>query len=230
MGLAVYNTDHKIDIFVPVYNEEKTIGNLIYLINDRLAKIGYSSVIWVVDDGSIDLTAKILDEIRKSIPNLHILRNADRIGIGDFFKKVVIYSSSRIFGIVDADGQYDVEEFAELLEFSENGKYISWGYRPYPAYTDFEKLYRNAFQKFIQKRHNIDFVDPLCRFLVAPTNIIKKLSIKEDDFCGYIDFLKYLMQHKRHIVRVPVNHYERIYGKSRLFPFSNVKSIMRKCL
>lgn len=55
----------KIDIIIPVYNEEKTIGNLLTVLKDR-AK-GFIGKIIVVDGKSEDKTAEIV----KSFPNIN---------------------------------------------------------------------------------------------------------------------------------------------------------------
>ena len=98
-----------ISVVMPVYNEEAAIGavldELIAVLKDKTYEI------IVVDDGSSDNTAKVVQEKRvKLIPHPH------NMGYGAAIKTGIKNAANDLILIIDGDGSYPVNVIPELLK------------------------------------------------------------------------------------------------------------------
>lgn len=105
----------KLSIIIPVYNEEKTIGQVI----EQVAKIEISPVIKeivVVNDSSTDGTAKKLDALQKKYTNLHIYSHRENKGKGAAVRTGMKQASGDYIVIQDADLEYDPVQLKKLMQ------------------------------------------------------------------------------------------------------------------
>ncbi|MFX1569666.1 MAG: glycosyltransferase family 2 protein, partial [Promethearchaeota archaeon] len=105
-----YNNEKLISIILPVYNEEKTIKNVL----ENLPKSELIEVI-VVDDHSTDSS---LNEIKKVKSNgeIHIIEHKFNQGYGKALLTGIHHSKGEIFITMDSDGQHRPEDIFSLLE------------------------------------------------------------------------------------------------------------------
>lgn len=99
----------KILAFIPVYNEEKRIGQVL----ERFPA-GLVDEIIVADDGSTDNTPNILKKF-----NVKLIRNEKNLGIGVGMKKAIRYGLENnfdIFVIMAGNGKDDPREIPSLLQ------------------------------------------------------------------------------------------------------------------
>lgn len=104
----------KILIIVPAYNEEKTIKDVIL----DLKRFGYE--VLVVDDGSVDQTAKLAEEA-----GARVLRHFINLGQGAAIKTgfdFALKTDAKIVVTFDADGQHLVEDIPYLVQPILEGK------------------------------------------------------------------------------------------------------------
>ncbi len=97
-----------VSIVIPAYNEEKTIGTLI----DEIKTIMKECEIIVVDDGSNDSTAKIVQE--KDVVLIQLTKNR---GYGFALKFGIRKAKYDIIAIIDADGTYPTSEIHSLMKY-----------------------------------------------------------------------------------------------------------------
>lgn len=105
-------------IIIPVFNEEKTVLNIIKKVKSAKLPKGISREILVVDDGSTDGTKKII----KSIPKIKILTHKKNLGKGAAVVTGIKNANGEIILIQDADLEYDPKYFNRLIEPIVSGK------------------------------------------------------------------------------------------------------------
>ncbi len=109
-----------VSIIIPAYNEEKRIGKTLSAIYSYLAKQKYQSEIIVVDNGSEDRTAEIVEIYKSNIPNLSLIKEAS-YGKGWAVKQGMLAAKGDFRLFTDADNSTDISELAKLLRFAQNG-------------------------------------------------------------------------------------------------------------
>ncbi|MAG59720.1 glycosyl transferase [Candidatus Woesebacteria bacterium] len=102
----------KLSIIIPVYNEEKTVGKIIEKVKVVKLPQRVSREIIVVDDGSTDLTGKIL----KTIKGIELLKHQENKGKGAAVRTGLARASGDVLLIQDADLEYDPKDYVKLLE------------------------------------------------------------------------------------------------------------------
>lgn len=123
-----YENNMLLSIIVPVYNEEKTISQvLLRLIN---LKLSFSKEIIVVDDGSTDGTKKRMKSLEFSLPagkagikNLRVISHKYNKGKGEAVKTGIASAKGDYILIQDADLEYNPSEIPRLIKPILNDKY-----------------------------------------------------------------------------------------------------------
>nr|MBI5455877.1 glycosyltransferase family 2 protein [Candidatus Levybacteria bacterium] len=103
----------KLSIIIPVYNEEKTILQIL----ERVKKVNFpvKTEIIIVDDGSTDATASQIKNLKLKIKNLKIFYHLKNQGKGSAVKTGIKNSTGDYIIIQDADLEYDPNQIKDLL-------------------------------------------------------------------------------------------------------------------
>lgn len=96
-------------IVLPAYNESENLPDLVRSLKRVLNETNIKSEIIVVDNGSNDNTAEILELLKKEINELKTLRIEKNIGYGNGVIKGLKIAQGPILGFMVADGQITPE-------------------------------------------------------------------------------------------------------------------------
>lgn len=109
-------SDAKLSVIIPVYNEQSTVGEVI----DRVLQVdlrGMQKEIIVVDDGSTDRTAEIVEAKRLQHEKVIKIHNSlVNLGKGAAVRFGLEYAAGDIIIIQDADLELDPGEYMQLIE------------------------------------------------------------------------------------------------------------------
>ena len=103
-------------LVIPAYEEEARVGAVL----EAVARAGLGCEIVVVDDGSRDATAAVAARA-----GAQVLRHPFNLGYGAALQtgyKYALERGARVVAQMDADGQHDPAELAELLAAVESGE------------------------------------------------------------------------------------------------------------
>jgi len=106
----------KLSIIIPVFNEEKTISEVL----TKLERVKFSNIqkeIIVVDDGSTDATASVISNFQFPISNFKMIRHKKNIGKGAAVKTGIKNSTGNYIVIQDADLEYDPQDIPKLMRY-----------------------------------------------------------------------------------------------------------------
>jgi dolichyl-phosphate beta-glucosyltransferase len=117
-----------LSVVIPAYNEERRLPQTLQSIVDYLARQSYTSEVIVVDDGSGDNTAHVVESFRAAHPTVALIRN-DHRGKGYAVRAGMLAARGHIILFSDADLSTPIEEIAELLPWFERGYGIVIGSR-----------------------------------------------------------------------------------------------------
>ncbi len=104
-------------VIVPVYNEERTVGELLH----RVLRAPYpDKQVIVVDDGSTDATPTVLRDWESS-PGVLVLQHTHNLGKGTAVRTALPWARGEVTIIQDADLEYDPADYPRLVELIRHG-------------------------------------------------------------------------------------------------------------
>lgn len=116
-----------LSIIVPAYNEEKSVSNVVDVLVDNFPE----AEVIVVNDGSSDGT---LDKCKDK--KCKIISHSVNKGYGASWKTGTLAASGEIIAFFDADGQFDVEDLKNLVDFfKKNSLDLASGWRGSDSYS-----------------------------------------------------------------------------------------------
>ena len=104
----------KVLVVIPTYNEAENIPQLI----PAVLRQGSGIDVLIVDDGSPDGTARIVQRIMKRSRRVHLLQRPGKMGLGTAYVAGFRYALDHLYGYVfemDADFSHDPNEIPNFL-------------------------------------------------------------------------------------------------------------------
>ena len=177
----------KLSIVIPIYNEERTISDLVYAV-ESANKLGLDNEILLVDDFSTDKTSEILTKIHSDNPSLIIVKHSFNQGKGAALRSAFQQVSGDIILIQDADLEYDPKEYPKLLKpIIENKADVVYGSR-FRSDQETRVLYfwhrvANGLLTLMSNMFtNLNLTDMETGYKVFRKDILDKIKLKENRF------------------------------------------------
>lgn len=104
-----------LSIIVPAFNEEQRIGATLLAFDRALARASVRYEIVVVDDGSVDGTVALVDDLAAARPCIRCVRTGENRGKGHAVRVGMLEARGRIRVMVDADGSVGPGELPALV-------------------------------------------------------------------------------------------------------------------
>ncbi|MGV6831115.1 MAG: glycosyltransferase [bacterium] len=196
-------------IIIPVYNEEENLDRVQKEMSDfiKIAKI--DSQVLFVNDGSKDLSQKMIEKICED-KHFNYLSFKDNRGLSAAIKAGIDHVDTTLTGYIDADLQTSPEDFNILLDHIENYELVT-GVRA-DRKDSFVKNMSSKIANGIRRAFTKDGMDDTgCPLKIIKTSYAKRIPM----FKGLHRFLPamILLQDGR-VTQIPVRHFPRIAGKA----------------
>ena len=109
----------KYSILIPAYNAEKHISRSLNSVLNQITQYNYEIII--CDDGSIDNTINIINEIKND--KVKLIKNDSNQGGIITRKKLILEAKGDYIIWLDADDEYEFNTLSFLDNYVENNKY-----------------------------------------------------------------------------------------------------------
>ena len=157
-----------LSVVIPAYNEATRLPTTLERVMQYLEGRDYTYEVLVVDDGSEDATADIVEEVASSHPNLRAVRNPHR-GKGYAVRTGMLQARGRFILYSDADFSAPIEEIEKLLPHLKGRYSIAIGSREGSGAVRYdEPFYRHlmgrVFNTFVRLVALPQFHDTQCGF------------------------------------------------------------------
>lgn len=119
---------YDLSIVIPVYNEEKTLEEIV----EKVLQQNWegSIEIVIVDDASVDESWDIIERLATKHENIKYAKNDKNSGKSQTVKKGILLTKGRYVAIQDADLEYDVRELVKMFSIIREKKYdVMYGNR-----------------------------------------------------------------------------------------------------
>ncbi len=179
-----------LSIIIPVYNEEKTIINLLEKI-DAIKLLDNTKIeIVIIDDCSTDQSPKLISNFIAIHPEIKIVVNTFPInkGKGAAIRTGIDASSGEYIIIQDADLEYDPNEYNLLLKPILDGKAdVVYGSRfmggnPHRILFYWHSIGNKFLTSISNMFTNLNLTDMETGYKMFRSEIIKKIKLRENRF------------------------------------------------
>ena len=203
----------KYSIIIPAYNESAripaTLGSVVSCIRERQ----WPAEVIVVNDGSTDSTAQLVNDFAATAPEIRLLQNPGNRGKGYSVRAGILHAQGEIVMFTDSDLSAPIEEAERLFAAIANGADIAIGSRWLESgrQTARQPLYRQFFGRcfnFVCRMvMNLPFADTQCGFKAFTRNaaqtVFQLQTIERWGFDPEILFIA--LKRGFRIVEVPVS-------------------------
>lgn len=174
-----------LSVVIPAYNEEDRLPATIPQVMSFLSRQGYTYEVIVVDDGSTDRTAELLQRLKAQHPNLTLLRLPHRGKASAVRAGVLATSGDRVL-FTDADLSAPIGQLPRLMAGLNDGYDIAIGSRESPGARRYrEPVYRHlmgrVFNMAVRLIARTPYQDTQCGFKLfsgpAARDIFGKLRL-----------------------------------------------------
>ena len=176
----------KISVIIPCFEEEKTVRQIIQLV--QISLISYEYEIILVDDASKDNTRILIEEFSKNDEKVKVICHEINSGKGAALRTGINASIGDVVIIQDADLEYDPSEYWKLIKPIKEGKAdVVYGSR-FKSGEAARVLYfwhrvGNLFLTWLSNMFtNLNLTDMETCYKVFRKEILHQISIEENRF------------------------------------------------
>lgn len=211
-----------LSVFFPAYNDSGTIASLVIRAFQTAAKLTADHEVIVINDGSTDSTAQILDALAQAYPKLRVVTHADNRGYGGALKSGFSAASKDVVFYTDGDAQYDPAEMELLWQRMETGVDLVNGYKISRSDPWHRILIGRLYHHIVRVLFGLTVRDVDCDFRLLRRAIFEKVHLEKNSGVICLEMMKKIQDAGFAIVEVPVHHYHRAYGRSQFFNFPRI--------
>lgn len=206
-----------ISMVFPAYNDGGTIASMIIAAIHAASQITDDWEVIVVNDGSTDYTASILEELDTRYPELRVIHHSSNQGYGAALRTGFCAAAKEWVFYTDGDAQYNPLELTNLVEaLHENVDAVN-GFKIARNDSIIRKLVGRAYHYFVKLLFGIRIRDVDCDFRLIPRKIFNEIKLTSTSGSICLELVKKIEYAGYIFAEVPVHHYPRKYGASQFF-------------
>ncbi|MEK6873865.1 MAG: glycosyltransferase family 2 protein [Nanoarchaeota archaeon] len=205
----------KLSIVIPVYNEEKTLREIVKKV--QAVKIpNITKEIIIVNDYSKDNSFEIITKLAKKYKNIKYYNHKENKGKGAALRTGFSHISGDYIIIQDADLEYNPEDFKRLLIPIRNGEAdVVYGSRMLGKIGGFQitsHYYGNLFLSLVTRvLYGNKITDMETCYKMMKREVIKSLKLRANSFDIEPEITAKIIKKGYKIIEIPINYKSRSF-------------------
>jgi glycosyltransferase involved in cell wall biosynthesis len=207
-----------LSVFFPAYNDAPSLPSLIEKTLGVLHRHVADYEVIVVNDGSRDKTAEVLDQLlQRYAPALRVITHQQNRGYGGALRSGFQAAIKDWVFYTDGDGQYDVGELPKLLQLAEPQTGLVNGYKlerhdpPHRVWIG--KVYNYCARLLFRIRiRDID-----CDYRLIRRDLLRAIYLTSTSGTICVELVRKIELSGCQVKEIGVHHYARQYGQSQFF-------------
>jgi glycosyltransferase involved in cell wall biosynthesis len=205
-------------VFFPAFNDQDSLPDLVDRVFVVLREMAHDFELIVVNDGSSDGTAAVLEQLRvKYAPYLSVVTHAENRGYGGALRSGFAAATKEFVFYTDGDGQYDVSELRGLIELMESDVGLVNGHK----LKRHDPWHRIAigflYNRFARSLFRVRLRDLDCDFRLMRRQMLDGFQLTSNSGAICVELVRMIEQTHWRVVEIGVHHYPRLHGHSQFF-------------
>jgi glycosyltransferase involved in cell wall biosynthesis len=206
----------RVSFLIPAHNEEETIGEVLM----RIDALDLESELIVVDDGSTDQTAAVVEQWASNHDNV-ILLHQENSGKGAAIRAAIPHCTGEIMVIQDADMEYDPADVPMLIEpivrgaaDAVFGSRLSGG-RTQRAYLFWHRVGNRFLSLVTGLLFNTTLTDMETGYKAFRADVLRSLKLTRNDFSIEPELTGEICRRHLRVYEMPIAYYGRSYSEGK---------------
>lgn len=217
-----------ISAFFPAYNDAGTIPSMVITVLLTLRELTDDYEVIVINDGSRDHTAAVLDELARLYPDeVRIVHHVNNRGYGGALRSGFANATKEWIFYTDGDAQYDPRELKKLAELMSDEIDFINGWKIERNDPLHRIIIGRLYQYFIKATFGLKLKDVDCDFRLMRRKVFDKVELTADSGVICVELMKKVQDAGFRLTETPVHHFHRAYGKSQFFNFRRLLQVAR---
>lgn len=214
-----------ISIFLPAYNDEKTIEKLVLDAILVLGQMSFDYEIIIIDDCSRDDTGKIAKRLAESQKKVRLIQHKQNRDYGGVLKAGFAKATKEWVFYTDGDGQYDIKEITKLLPYAEEYDLIN-GYILKRNDSNCRILFGRMYQFLLDVCFGKTLKYINCDFRLIKKEAIDRIEIDSNSGFAPAEMVIKLTKNGVKVKEVLISHFPRQYGHSQFLNFKKILNLL----
>jgi len=211
-----------LSVIIPAYCEEDNILGTLENVATALEPLGICHEILVIDDGSTDRTAAIVEQHAGRFPAVRLLRNGTNRGFGRTYRRGVDEAALAHIVMVHGDNAWGWATLREFFQHvGEADIIVGYTRDMWRSRTLRRTIVSKIFTRLVSAAsgYHLRYYNGL---QIHPAAILKAMQIESDGYAFQAEVLVKSLRATRTYVEVPMDLTERTMGESKAFKWKNV--------
>jgi glycosyltransferase involved in cell wall biosynthesis len=217
-----------VSVFFPCYNDEATIARMVEVTVATLGRVGIDDAeVIVVNDGSSDRSAAILDDLASREPLLRVVTHERNRGYGGALLSGFAASTKQWVFYTDGDGQFDPAELELLVRRASTDVDVVQGYKLRRADGILRAVIGRVYHRFVKLMFGLRIRDTDCDFRLIRRSALDRVTLVHTTGVICVELVRKLQDAGARFTEVGVHHYPRVHGTSEFFRIGAIARTLR---
>lgn len=205
-------------VFFPAFNDAPSLPGLIATAFDVIPQCAGDFEVIVVNDGSRDNTAQVLEDLKtRHGPRLRVVTHERNQGYGAALRTGFRSATKDWVFYTDGDAQYDLRDLPLLVQRAPDS--CGWvnGYKQGRGDAIHRRILGDLYRRAVRGAFGLHLTDIDCDFRLIRRDLLAGLGLASTSGTICVELVAQLERRGLRAAEVPVRHYHRLHGSSQFF-------------